>query len=90
MARPVAITSARTHCTGIRRASRAPAKPPAVAATIISIVALVLSIIGFILFLAFAIPSINAVATCADDPTAIVAVWGVQVSCADILEQANR
>jgi hypothetical protein len=54
----------------------------AVAAIIISVVGLIL---GTILFFAFVVPTFSAAATCANDPTATVTVWGVSVACSQLV-----
>lgn len=54
----------------------------ALAAVIISAIGL---IIGVIVFFALVLPSISAAATCASDPNAIVTIWGVQVSCTEVI-----
>lgn len=58
----------------------------AVAAIIIGAVA---TIVSAIFFFALVLPSITAATTCLNDPTAIVTVWGVDISCTQVLESTN-
>ena len=34
--------------------------------------------------------SLNAATTCLNDPTAVVQVWGVDLSCQQVLEQSGN
>ena len=47
-------------------------------------------IVGLIVIFAVIVPSLNAATTCLNDPTAVVQVWGVDLSCQEVLEQSNR
>lgn len=58
----------------------------AVAAIIIGALAI---IVGIIVAVAVVVPSLNAATTCLNDPTATVQVWGVNVTCEQILEQSR-
>lgn len=59
----------------------------AVAAIIIGAISVV---VGLIVIFAVIVPSLNAATTCLNDPTAVVQVWGVDLSCQEVLEQSNR
>ena len=59
----------------------------AIAAIIIGAISVV---VGLIVIFAVIVPSLNAATTCLDDPTAVVQVWGVDLSCQEVLEQSNR
>ncbi|GEB94593.1 DUF4190 domain-containing protein [Microbacterium lacticum] len=47
-------------------------------------------VVGLIVIFAVIVPSLNAATTCLNDPTAVVQVWGVDLSCQEVLEQSNR
>ena len=59
----------------------------AIAAIIIGAISVV---VGLIVIFAVIVPSLNAATTCLNDPTAVVQVWGVDLSCQEVLEQSNR
>ena len=59
----------------------------AIAAIIIGAISVV---VGLIVTFAVIVPSLNAATTCLNDPTAVVQVWGVDLSCQEVLEQSNR
>jgi hypothetical protein len=59
----------------------------AIAAIVISAIGL---IVGAIVLFAIVVPSLSAAATCLNDPNAIVTFWGVDISCAELLEQSGR
>ena len=47
-------------------------------------------IVGLIVIFAVIVPSLNAATTCLNDPTAVVQVWGVDLSCQQVLEQSGN
>ena len=59
----------------------------AIAAIIIGAISVV---VGLIVIFAVIVPSLNAATTCLNDPTAVVQVWGVDLSCQQVLEQSGN